>query len=214
MFKFLASTLTLSALLAVPTVSHAVIYSFNASLSGAKEVPVGSGATATGTAILDYNDKGTLSLADDTYNFSMAVFGLTGGTGGRAANAFHIHGAANTSENGPVRVSLDNPAVFTFLNTGSNLLVGGINVPAPGMLTATVSPPALPNMGYPSMSFLDMLRSGLTYVNVHTTLNPAGAVRGQLIEVSMVPEPSTYAMLLAGMGAVVLITRRRRANQA
>ena len=59
MFKFLASTLTLSALLAVPTASHAVVYTFNASLSGAKEVPVGSGATATGTAILDYNDQGT-----------------------------------------------------------------------------------------------------------------------------------------------------------
>ena len=213
MFKFLASTLTLSALLAVPTASHAVVYTFNASLSGAKEVPVGSGATATGTAILDYNDQGTLSLADDAYNFSMAVFGLTGGTGGKAANAFHIHGAANTCENGPVRVSLDNPAVFTFLNTGSALMVGGINVPAPGMLAATVAPPT-PNMGYLSMSFLDMLRSGLTYVNVHTTLNPAGAVRGQLIEVSVVPEPSTYAMLLAGLDAVGLIARRRRMNQA
>ena len=92
-------------------------------------------------------------------------------------------------------------------------MVGGINVPAPGMLAATVAPPT-PNMGYLSMSFLDMLRSGLTYVNVHTTLNPAGAVRGQLIEVSVVPEPSTYAMLLAGLDAVGLIARRRRMNQA
>lgn len=210
MYKTLAGALTLSALLAVPTASHALIYTFNASLSGAKEVPVGSGATATGTAILDYDDKGTLSLADDTYNFSMSAFGLTGGSvSGTAASAFHIHGAATTAENGPVRVALD-AAPFAAFNSGSTLLVGGNNVVAP--VTLFVTPASVTNIGYPAMSFLAMLRANLTYVNVHTALNPGGAIRGQLIEVSVVPEPATYALWLAGLGVVGLMWRRRSAH--
>ena len=206
MFKFLASTLTLSALLAVPTASHAIIYTFNAAISGANEVLPATPGPGSGTAILNYDDKGTLTLADDTYNFAMSVFGLTGGTvAGTAASVFHIHGAANTAQNGPVVVSLDNPSLFTFLNSGSTLLVGGTNVVAPTTLFS--------NGAYSNLSFLAMLRSSLTYVNVHTALNPGGAVRGQLIEVTAVPEPSTYAMLLAGLGVVGLMARRRRVNQ-
>lgn len=206
MFKFLASTLTLSALLAVPTASHAVIYTFNATLSGANEVLPVVGGPGSGTAILNYDDKNSLSLADDTYNFSMSVFGLTGGTvAGTAASVFHIHGPASTTQNSGVMVGLDNPMLFTFLNSGSTLLVGGSNVVAP---TALFNGPTVSNM-----SFLTALRSSLTYVNVHTALNPSGAVRGQLIEVTAVPEPSTYAMLLAGLGVLGLVARRRRANQ-
>lgn len=205
MFKSLASALTLSALLAVPTASHAVIYTFNASLSGANEVLPATPGPGSGIATLAYNDNNTAALTDDTYNFSMSVFNLSGGTGGRAANAFHIHGAANTTQNGPVRVALDGP-LFLALNSGTTLLVGGNNVIAP---TALFS-----NGAYNDLSFLAMLRAGLTYVNVHTSANPAGAVRGQLLQVSVVPEPSTYAMLLVGLGAVGLIARRRRAGQA
>jgi hypothetical protein len=206
MFKSIASVLSLTALLAVPTASHAVVYTFNASLSGANEVlNAAPGGPGSGTAILAYNDNNTLTLDDDTYNFAMSVFGLSGGSDGKAANAFHIHGAANTAENGPVRVALDNPSLFTALNSGSTLLVGGNNVAAP---TALFS-----NGSYSNLSFLAMLRANLTYVNVHTSANPAGAVRGQLFEVTVVPEPSTYAMLLAGLGVVGLIARRRRAAQ-
>ena len=211
MFKSLASALTLAALAAAPSASHALIYTFNASLAGSNEVPVGSGATATGTAILDYDDKGTLALTDDTYNFSMSVFGLTGGTvAGTAASGLHIHGAATAAENSPVRVSLD-AAPFVAFNSGSTLLVGGNGVIAPTALFVT--PASATNVGYPAMSFLDMLRNTLAYVNVHTALNPGGAVRGQLVQVSVVPEPSTYAMFLAGLGVVGLMLRRSAARQ-
>lgn len=206
MFKSLATALSLSALLAVPTASHALIYSFNAMLSGANEVGTAApGGPGSGTAILDYDDKNTLTLVDDTYNFALSVFGLTGGPGGTAASVFHIHGAANRTENGPVRVSID-AAPFVALNLGSTLLVGGNNVSAPTGLFS--------NGPYTNLSFFQMLRNNLTYVNVHTTLNPQGAVRGQLIEVSVVPEPSTYAMLLAGLGVVGLVLRRRSARGA
>ncbi|GCL64057.1 CHRD domain-containing protein [Pseudaquabacterium pictum] len=205
MKKTLLSLAALATLTITAPSAHAVVYTFNASLSGANEVLPTVGGPGSGIAILAYDTQGTVSLLDDTYDFAMSVFGLTGGTGGKAANAFHIHGAASATENGPVRVSLDGP-LFTALNAGSTLLVGGSNILAPSIAS---TPASSVNQGYAAMSFLQMLQGGLAYVNVHTTLNPGGAVRGQLIQVSAVPEPSSYAMLLAGVAALGLLARRR-----
>ncbi len=50
------------------------------------------------------------------------------------------------------------------------------------------------------------------YVNVHSTIFPAGAIRGQLqyLTTSAVPEPETYALMLGGLGIVGWMARRRR----
>jgi len=208
MLKTVASLLAIGAL-AVPLAAQATVYQFNATLSQANEVAkldTFTPSSATGIATLLYNDYGTLSLDDDTFNFSMAVFGLTG-----PATAFHIHGAANTQENAGVRVSLDAAPPFLFLKSGGDLLVGGSMIPAPVLVPAT--PTTAVNQGYAAMSFLDMLKGHLAYVNVHTALNGPGEVRGQLIQVTAVPEPETYAMLLAGLGLVGWLGARRRKSQ-
>lgn len=206
--RTLISRILVAGVLAAPMMANAVVYQFNATLNGANEVPTSSGSTATGIATLSYDTFGTLSLADDKYSFSMSVFGLppAGATG------FHIHGAATTAENGPVRVFLD-AAPFVSLNSGSTLLVGGSGVSAPDSFGVTSAPPN-PNAGHLAMSFLDMLQGGLAYVNVHTALNPAGAVRGQLMQVAVIPEPETYALLLAGLGLVGGAVARRRSKSA
>ena len=173
-----------AALLLLPLAAQATVYQFNASLAGSNET-VPNAATATGVATLFYNDFNTALLTDDKYSFSLSAFGLTG-----VASGYHIHAAAPAGMNAGVVVNLA-AAPFLSLNAGGSLLVGGSGV-AP-----------------PNASFLGHLQASLAYVNLHTAAFPGGEIRGQLIQVSAVPEPSAYAMLGAGMLVIGAIARRR-----
>ena len=184
----LPTLLAVSALLAAPLAAQAVTYQFNAGLTGAQQAPTPVVTAATGIATLFYNDMGTVSTADDLYSFSMSALGLSG-----TATGFHIHAAAPAGSNAGVKVFLDT-APFVSFNLGGTVLVGGSGVAAP------LSDPL----------FLSHLQSGLAYVNIHTAANPGGEIRGQLIQVAVVPEPSTYALMLAGIGMMGMLARRRR----
>jgi hypothetical protein len=192
--KKLFSAAALVAMAAVPMAANAVVYQFTANLSGSNEVPMRS-TLASGVATLFYD------TADNSYDFALSVFNLT-----TPATAYHIHGAATTAENGPVRVALDS-APFVGFSSGGTLLVGGSNVAAVAIPATAVS---ATNAGHSAMSFLELLQTGLAYVNVHTAATfPGGEVRGQLTQVAVVPEPGTYALLLGGLAAFGFLARRR-----
>jgi hypothetical protein len=55
-------------------------------------------------------------------------------------------------------------------------------------------------------ALFDAIADGRAYFNIHSTSFTGGEIRGFLSEV---PEPSTYAMLLLGLGLLALGTRRR-----
>ena len=174
-------------ILSAASLPGATIYT--AALSGANEVPavVTSGS---GSATLTLNGN-SLGIA---VNFSSL---------GSNDVAAHIHCCAVLGTNAPVALGftgfplgvtsgsfnatfdLLNPAVYTaaFL-----ALYGG---------TATGAETAL----------INGLNTGLTYVNIHTTLNPGGEIRGQ---VSATPEPGTWALFASGMVMVAGFVRRRR----
>ncbi len=53
------------------------------------------------------------------------------------------------------------------------------------------------------------LNAGQAYLNIHSTLYPAGEIRGFLAAVP-VPEPGQWGMLLMGLPAVLALARRRQ----
>lgn len=180
----LSILLASAALLATPLAANALVYQFNASLKGASEVPANA-ATGTGVATLFYNDNNTALTTDDSYSFSLSAFGLTG-----PATGYHIHAAALAGANAPIQVNLALSPFVHFI-AGGTLLVGG---------SAVATPYA---------AFLSDLLAKKAYVNIHTTAHPGGEIRGQMLQVAVVPEPSTYALLLAGLGMVGMAIRRR-----
>lgn len=180
--------------LTLPLAANASILQFDATLNAASEVNVPQNFTfnglASATASLFYN-----TIAN-TYNLQLTASNLSGTITGA-----HIHGQASTSQNAGVLVGL-NSSPFVFLQSGGSLLLIGNNIAAPvGLIGAANSNPAA--------SFLSILQAGRAYINIHTGTNPGGEIRGQLFQVAVVPELEVYAMLLAGLGLIGFIARRR-----
>lgn len=136
---------------------------FRATLSSANEVPAVSNAEAGASGVMDITFDVTRDAAGaitgGVANFTGTLNGFPAGT---AITLAHIHtGAAGV--NGGIVVNLAlSPGEIT-LTTGSGALVKA-NI----ALTADIANQIVANpAGF--------------YFNAHTTLNPGGAVRGQLV---------------------------------
>lgn len=68
--------------------------------------------------------------------------------------------------------------------------------------------------GGSAASARDFLLSGINgfqaYLNVHTSLYPPGEIRGFLVQLDPVPEPSTWLMLGVGLAGLGLYGRRKQ----
>src|SRR4051812_44976195 len=126
-------------------------------LSPSNEVPVvtnsiGSGGPISGGVVFDSGSQ-VLQIAIG-YGAAAGFTNLTG-----AATAMHIQGPAATGETATVIVDL-----LPFSFSAANPTNGGI---------------IFGNIVFPTNSVSNLL-AGLTYVNVHTALNPDGEIRAQL----------------------------------
>jgi hypothetical protein len=124
---------------------------YTANLVGTAEVPP-SGSTGTGTATFVDN---TTSI-----DYTLSVTGLTGVT------ASHIHGPGAVGVNANVIINLFNPL-------GATGAVNGV------IATGTITDANNPNFTVAALRA--MFIAGTAYANVHTTANPGGAIRGQII---------------------------------
>ncbi len=125
---------------------------FTATLAGGNEVPATT-STATGTATFD--------LSGTTVTYTVNYSGLSGPPTGS-----HIHVGAST---------VAGPVVIAF---------SGLPTTAAGTFTGTFAQADIHAQTSPVIATLDdllaQMRSGNTYVNIHSTVNPGGEIRGQL----------------------------------
>lgn len=179
-------------LAAVP--AQAATYILKTTLSGANEVPVVMSA-GTGTVTLTLNDTANTLLIATTFS------GLTGTT-----SAAHIHCCQPLGTNAGVATV---PPVFPGFPTGvtagtysQTFDLTQSSFYNPSFVTANGGVTGARN------AFVAGLIAGQTYFNIHTTAFPGGEIRGQL---AVVPEPASWALLIAGFGlaGTALRTRRR-----
>jgi hypothetical protein len=138
---------------------------FTATLLPANEVPaiVGAEATGSGTAtvtiVATKDSAGNVTSATATF-----VVNLSGFPAGTPINAAHIHNAPAGTNSGVV--------VSSQITPGQNVLTNGsgsftaANLPVEAALANTI-----------------LANPAGFYFNVHSTLNPGGVARGQLVRV-------------------------------
>jgi hypothetical protein len=127
---------------------------FGATLNGASEVPPTT-SSGTGTA--------TVTVSGTTATYTVSFTGLSGN-----ASASHIHvGAVGTAVAGNVIVAFS-----------------GVPANTSGNFTGTFTSADVKAQTNPPISTFDdvvaQMRAGNTYVNIHSTVNGGGEIRGQL----------------------------------
>jgi hypothetical protein len=160
------SLAALVAFLAAPSIAYGGGLKFEADLSGAQEVTVPPGGVVTDTTA---EIKVTF---DDALTEVEVDLKIKNGIGITRA---HFH-CGRAGMNGPIAFGLFDPGPLSFDDEG-----------AEGTLTNVDFSGAdcVPVIGRPVNNIAALafaMRDGLIYVNVHTLANPAGEVRGQLLE--------------------------------
>lgn len=124
---------------------------------------------------------------------------ITGLSLSSTVTGFHIH-IAPVGFNGPIAADLaalpryfDNQTVVNGRTYATFGFVGNVN--------------SVLRNGATFSGLLTALATGNAYSNMHTSINPAGEIRGQLAETQAVPEPATMTAL--SLGAVSVWARRR-----
>ena len=198
-----ASALT-AAVLSVASAAAATI-PLGAFLSPANEVPP-TASTGSGTAILD------LDVAAHTLRVQIAFSGLvpTAPPGAPVGTtAAHIHcclpSPFATGVNAGVATTTP-----TFANFPLGVLAGTYDNTLNLTLASSYNPAFVTLVGglaNAETSLVNGLLGGLTYLNIHTNAFPGGEIRGFVVQI---PEPETYALLLAGLAIIGIAMRKRR----
>jgi len=174
--------------------AEAAVFMFGANLSGLNEVPavVTPGA---GTAFVTVNDVA------NTMRVQIAFADLSSNT-----TAAHIHCCAPLGTNAPVTTTA--PAFGGFpLGVTSGALDQTYDMTQPGSYLAAF---LTANGGSTAAAFSTLLtgmQAGQAYLNIHTSGNPGGEIRGQL---AAVPEPATWGLMLVGFGVIGGAMRKSR----
>lgn len=163
--------------------------------------PEAVGATGSGTLFLQYDHDGQTLLIDATFT------GLSGTT-----TVAHIHCCTANPNTGTAGVALGTGSPLNLpgwpagVSSGSYLKV--IDLTSTANFSATFLTGSGGTAAGAEKRLIDNLSSGNAYFNIHSTTFPGGEIR---TFVTVVPEPATYGLMLAGLAGVVGLARRRSA---
>ena len=144
--------------LLVSAQAQAQTINFTAALHGGNEVPgVSTGSVGVGTV--------SVNMATQVVTYRIDVYNMPVGT---TASHFHV-GAPGV--NGPVVVNFTVPA-----NISNDFAISGT-------ASSTDLTPRAPNGINSWEDFIQALMLGNVYMNVHSTANPGGEIRGQVVRV-------------------------------
>lgn len=162
----IAAVVAAVTLLPAAVAAQTLTSQWGAALSGANEVPANT-STARGTF------TATIDEAANTITWSLAVPTITNAT------AAHLHtGQAGT--NGPV--------VLNLFAAPAGSPAQAVNVSGTSKASDLVGP-----LQGNFAEFVRAVKGGTIYVNVHTTGNPGGEIRSQVVAASAVPAASPAA---------------------
>ncbi|SFD99036.1 CHRD domain-containing protein [Nitrosomonas sp. Nm166] len=171
---------------------------YTTSLLGSSEVPPVS-TPATGTVLVTVNSD-LLTMRVEA-GFSDLLGSVT---------AAHIHCCVGPGSTIGVATQLP-----SFVDFPIGVTAGSYDHIFDMSLASSYNPDFITTAGGTVSSAFSTLLSGLdaemAYFNVHTDLFPGGEIRGQL---ALVPEPESYALLLAGLGVLTIFARRAKHKAA
>ncbi len=193
-FALLAASSAL--LLSLPVAAHIVVYT--TPLSGAAEEPANA-SPGTGMATVTVDDHAFTMRVQATFS------DLSGQT-----TAAHIHCCTALAGAGVAGVATMVP---TFAGFPLGVSAGNYDNSFDMTLASSWNPAFVTaNGGSTANAFSTLvtgLNQGTAYFNVHTNAFPGGEVRG-FLAVTPIPEPQTYALMLAGLAVVGIAAKRRR----
>ena len=185
--------LTLLGLTFVKTSSADILeWNFSIDEQQIKNGPEADGSTnspGTGTGVVEYDTD------TNTISYSLQWEGLVGDL-----TKLHIHGPAGPDSSNPQHVL----EIFGPPAVPDELVATSGSVTDSHELLTLVQP------GFPDLEpheIIDIMTSGMSYLNVHTTVFGTGEIRGNLGV--PLPEPSTVVLSACGLLAFGLCRRKR-----